>query len=288
MSSAEVPMGASVTSGGKPWGVCSPPREPCGLQPGSSNCTASSSARPPLLELRGPHVEEWQVSGPLLSACPNTEERGADVSHGVNGDLSEGRRPQPWTVGVALPPARWPRGWMQPPGRLCTGSAQVRTLTRAGPARFSPIWHSWNSSAGPALRPRRAPPRNALVLHYFCFSSHPSKPPQNWWHKTAMSYYPLAWSGSYGLSQFSLRVSPGCRWSRVGSSHLQGFHKHRCGGWCWLSAELSAQALGRDPQVDSPCGLGFLRAWRPGSHPGWMSPEECGWKPFHLFTQALK
>ena len=88
MSSAEFPTGASVTSGGKPWGVCSPPREPCGLQPGSSNCTASSSARPPLLELRGPHVEEWQVSGPLLSACQNTEERGADVfSWGQRGPL---------------------------------------------------------------------------------------------------------------------------------------------------------------------------------------------------------
>lgn len=88
MSSAEIPTGASVTSGGKPWGVCSPPQEPCGLQPGGSNCTASSAARLPLLELRGPHVEEWQVSGPLLSICPNMEEQAADVfSWGQQGPL---------------------------------------------------------------------------------------------------------------------------------------------------------------------------------------------------------
>lgn len=80
ISSAEIPTGASVTLGGKSWGVCSPPREPCGLQPCGSNGTASSAARPPLLELRRPHLEEWQVSGPLLSVCPNTEERGAAVS----------------------------------------------------------------------------------------------------------------------------------------------------------------------------------------------------------------
>ena len=56
--------------------------------PVASSLAASSAARPPLLELRGPHVEEWQVSGPLLSICPNTEERGADVfSWGQRGPL---------------------------------------------------------------------------------------------------------------------------------------------------------------------------------------------------------
>ena len=228
MSSAEIPTGASVTSGGKSWGVCSPPWEPCGLQACGSNGTASSAARPPLLELRGP---TWRSGRPQDPSSLSARTRTSGVQlcpRGVNGDLSKGRRPQPWTVGVALPTARWPRGRVQAPGLLRTGSVQVRALTRAGPTRFSPSQHSWNSSAGPA------PPRNALVLYCVCFSSRQSKPLQTWWHKRAMSicyYPPLAWSGSYGLSQFSLRVSPGCRRSRVGFEPPPGLPQARV--W-WL------------------------------------------------------
>ena len=159
-----------------------------------------------------PHLEEWQAPGPLLSVRPKTDERGAAVSSwGQRGPLRGSQTAALNRRGSFAPSTVTPRT-SAAPGLLRTGSVQVRALTRAGLARFSPSQHSWNSSAGPAS------PRNALVLHCVCFSSRPSKPLQTWWHKRAMSicyYPPLAWSGSYGLSQFSLRVSPGCRRSRV-------------------------------------------------------------------------
>lgn len=175
-----------------------------------------------------PHLEEWQASGPLLSVRPNTDERGAAVSSwGQRGPLQGSQTAALNRRGSFAPSTVTPRTSAAPWTAPCWVSASPG-LNQGGSGRFSPSQHSWNSSAGPA------PPRNALVLYCVCFSSRQSKPLQTWWHKRAMSicyYPPLAWSGSYGLSQFSLRVSPGCRRSRVGFEPPPGLPQARV--W-WL------------------------------------------------------
>lgn len=124
---------------------------------------------------------------------------------------------------VALPPA-WLRGGRVPgvslcgcPGLLPTGLVQLRALARAGPGRLSPVQHSWSSSVGTGARGSTCNPQKCSFASLLLLL--PSKLPQTQWHKATMSIYSycfhLAWSGSCGLSQFSLGVSPGCRPSRV-------------------------------------------------------------------------
>ena len=116
---------------------------------------------------------------------------------------------------------------MQPPGLLRAGSVQVRALTRAGPAGFLPL-----STAGTLQLGRHLP---GMLL---CFTASVSLAVKanhfrlGGIREQCPSVIILLLRGLGVMGSVSSRSGflLGVDGAESGSSHLQGFHKHGCGG----------------------------------------------------------
>ena len=223
----------------------------------------------------GPGLNTEEQWGPLRGsqAAASSSRRWRCPQHGYAEDAYPGslRLPRPAAYWVSAAP-----GLGQGGSRLVVSrSAQLELL-------------SWARHSGLDLQP----PEMLLCLSLLLFLLLPSKPPQTQWHKTTMSIYysycyHLAWSGSCGLSQFSLGVSPGCRRSWVEPSP----RLPRAQVW-WLMLAVG-RAVSRGPGLERPRAL-FVWPGLPhrlvAGFPPRVNVPRGGWmeavSPF--LTQSLK